>query len=204
MTVLQWVLWISIGIAIVFHVLYLLIVYLNMENKKLAVLGMIELPECSKILAENGYTTVDAAKRVTKHFENWKRLSKDGKREITVKSTGEKKTVESKWLFDGSFSPEKLAQMVIELLNLDKLTQRRKSLYTRIAQLPEYRQEKVLLQLESYLDMAEDDESIDDTLDLEETKLNREQQLIEQRAKEIEARLAAKAKAREEAKKKSK
>ena len=204
MAVFEWILWISIIVALAFHVLYLLIVYLNMESKRQAILGMIELPECSKILAENGYTTVEAVKRVTKHFENWQRLSKDGKREITIKSTGEKKTVESKWLFDDSFSPEKLAQKVIELLNLDKLTKRRKSLYARIARLPENRQEKVLLQLESYLDMAEDDESIDDTLDLEETKLNREQQLIEQRAKEIEARLEEKAKAKEEAKKKSK
>lgn len=201
MAVFEWILWISIIVALAFHVLYLLIVNLNMESKRQAILGMILSPECSNILQANGYTQKQAVDRVNAHYERWSRLSKDGKKEITVKSTGEKKTVESKWLFDGSFSPEKLAKMIIELLNLDGLTIRRKELNKRISQLPEHRQEKVLLQLESYLDMAEEDEAIDDTLDLEETKLNKEQELLEQRAKEIQERLAAKAKAKEAAKK---
>ena len=205
MAVFQWILWISIGIAIGLNVLYFIIKWFkiyNMEEKKQVVLDLLQLPSCSSILEANGYNVKDAQKRVTKHYENWKNLFNEGEREITLKD-GSKKTVTSKWFFEDekTLSPEKLAQKVIELLNTDALTQRRKVVNKRISQLPERRQEAVLLQIESYLDMAENDAALDETLDLEEMKLTKEQQLIEQRAKEIEARLAEKSKKKQKDKK---
>ncbi len=205
MAVFQWILWISIGIAIGLNVLYFIIKWFkiyNMEAKKQVVLDLLQLPNCSSILEANGYSVKDAQKRVSKHYENWKNLFNEGQREITLKD-GSKKTVTIKWQFEDAetFSPEKLAQKVIELFNTDALTQRRKVVNKRISQLPERRQEAVLLQIESYLDMAENDEALDETLDLEEMKLTKEQQLIEQRAKEIEVRLAEKSKKKQKDKK---
>lgn len=179
---LKALLWIGIGLALAFHVIYLIIKFFKMEAELQKVKGLLELDAARKVLESAKVTVVKAQERVEKHYNNWKRLN-------------EHRDKPTKWNYQdwptGDESVKELAKSVLRLMANDHCTMRKKAIQKAINEYSGKRQDELLTQIEALLELYAKDRL---KYDIEEESLTLEEAELQARLQEIAKRKEEKAK----------
>ena len=179
MSVLEIVLWVGIGIVLLFNVIVYLIKYTRMEQEIARIKTLLETEAGKEALSAYNLELDKDIERLEKHAERFKSLNAN-------------KKTPSKWLFQGLIDPERILKEVAELLQNDKLYDRRKAVMKKLSQLPEKKLLWCLSQVEAIVDLATDvtntADSLDELIDVELLKLKRDEEILKARMADYEAR----------------
>lgn len=151
---------ILLSIGLIFALLVEVIVYFKLRRDMENQMKLLEDPKAVEIIQGNKFTVKQAQERLEKHYKAYKRLSKGNK--------------DASWKFENVTDPERLANMVLELLKIDDFRDRKKQILNKLEDLPEKRREIVLKQVEALMEIALNDDQFEKSLDLERVRLEQE------------------------------
>ena len=182
MATVKIILWIGIGVALAFHGIYLLIKYNNMIAELEKIKTILETAEGKERLVDYKLSEKQVLDRLEDHYKRFDRLNRNKKNPST-------------WKFTDITDPERLLNEVALLIQADELTERKRSVMSRLKEIPEKKMLWALNQIEAIVDLAADSANspndLEDTVDVEFQKLEQDQKRLDARIADYKARKAA-------------
>lgn len=182
MATVEIILWTGIGVALAFHGIYLLIKYNNMIAELEKIKTILETAEGKERLVDYKLSEKQVLDRLEDHYKRFDRLNRNKKNPST-------------WKFTDITDPERLLNEVALLIQADELTERKRSVMSRLKEIPEKKMLWALNQIEAIVDLAADSANspndLEDTVDVEFQKLEQDQKRLDARIADYKARKAA-------------
>lgn len=143
---------------------------------------ILESEEGKEKLIEYNLTLDQVVDRLKDHYKRFDRLNRNKKNPST-------------WKFADLSSPERILSEVAELMQADKITDRKKAVMSRLKEIPERKLLWALNQIEAIVDLAADSANspvdLEDTVDVEYQKLEQDRKRLEARMADYQARKAS-------------
>lgn len=182
MATVEIILWVGIGVALAFHGIYLLIKYNNMIAELEKIKTILETAEGKERLLDYKLSEKQVLDRLEDHYKRFDRLNRNKKNPST-------------WKFADITNPDRLLNEVALLIQADELTERKRSVMSRLKEIPEKKMLWALNQIEAIVDLAADSANspndLEDTVDVEFQKLEQDQKRLDARIADYKARKAA-------------